>query len=89
MLESAPGRSARSKQLLLLDNGVVFGCMAYVDRNRLRARIVTDPADVLGRSMKNVVCLHFGMTGLVVSALNGGQGSVGAAGDRSSQIPWA
>ena len=35
----------------LLDNGAVFGCMAYVDRNPLRARVVTDPADAIFTSI--------------------------------------
>jgi hypothetical protein len=35
----------------LLDNGAVFGCMAYVDRNPLRARMVSDPADAVYTSI--------------------------------------
>ena len=35
----------------LLDNGAVFGCMSYVDRNPLRARMVTDPADAVFTSI--------------------------------------
>jgi REP element-mobilizing transposase RayT len=35
----------------LLDNGAVFGCMAYVDRNPLRARMVADPQDAVFTSI--------------------------------------
>lgn len=35
----------------LLDNVPVFGCMAYVDRNPLRARMVTDSADAVFTSI--------------------------------------
>jgi len=35
----------------LLGNGAVFGCMAYVDRNPLRARMVTDLADAVFTSI--------------------------------------
>jgi hypothetical protein len=40
----------------LLDNGAVFGCMAYVDRNPMRARMVTDPADALFTSIAHRLC---------------------------------
>ncbi|MEK7415433.1 MAG: hypothetical protein AAB263_19170 [Planctomycetota bacterium] len=40
----------------LLDNGAVFGCMAYVDRNPLRARMVTDPADAVFTSIAQRLC---------------------------------
>ena len=35
----------------LLDNGTVFGCMAYVDRNPLRARMVADRKDAVFTSI--------------------------------------
>ncbi len=40
----------------LLDNGAVFGWMAYVDRNPMRARMVTDPADALFTSIAHRLC---------------------------------
>jgi REP element-mobilizing transposase RayT len=40
----------------LLDNGAVIGCMAYVDRNPMRAKIVTDPADAEFTSIAHRLC---------------------------------
>ena len=36
---------SRFLSIPLLDNGAVIGCMAYIDRNPLRAKLATDPAD--------------------------------------------
>ena len=44
-------RESRFLSVPLLDNGAVFGCMAYVDRNPLRARLVKDPADAVFTSI--------------------------------------
>jgi REP element-mobilizing transposase RayT len=40
----------------LLDMGAVIGCMAYVDRNPLRAQMVSDPADATFTSIAHRLC---------------------------------
>lgn len=47
---------SRFLSIPLLDMGAVVGCMAYVDRNPLRAKIVSDPADAVFTSIAHRLC---------------------------------
>ena len=42
---------SRFLSIPLLDNGAVIGCMAYIDRNPLRAKMAQDPADAVFTSI--------------------------------------